>query len=60
MLEELAVLWRPDVPVEDNPAYVAKAREQDAIIEAALRRRTAHPPPPEVTDAAVAEDEPRK
>ena len=60
MLAELAVLWRPDLPVEDNPAYVAKAREQDAIVEAALRRRTAHPPPPEVTEAAVAEDEPRK
>ena len=40
MLEELAVLWRPDVPVEANPAYLAKAREQNAVIEAALKGRT--------------------
>ena len=40
MLEELAELWRPDTPIEDNPAYLAKSREQNAIIEAALRGRT--------------------
>ena len=39
MLEELAALWRPDLPVEDNPAYLAKAREQAALIETALRGR---------------------
>ena len=37
MLEELAVLWRPDMPIERNPEYLAKAREQTAVIEAALR-----------------------
>ena len=37
MLEELAALWRPDVPAEDNAAYLAKEREQYAAIEAALR-----------------------
>lgn len=37
MLAELAALWRPGVPPEDNPAYLAKEREQAATIEAALR-----------------------
>jgi monovalent cation:H+ antiporter-2, CPA2 family len=41
MLAELAALWRPDVPIEKNRAYVAKEREQTAAIEAALRRRAA-------------------
>ncbi len=47
MLEELATLWRPDLPVEDNPAYLAKAREQAAVIEAALRGRAAAPAEPD-------------
>ena len=37
MVEELAALWRPDLAVEDNPAYLAKERAQAAAIEAALR-----------------------
>jgi CPA2 family monovalent cation:H+ antiporter-2 len=37
MLAELAQLWNPDVPIERNAAYVAKAREQAGLIEAALR-----------------------
>jgi CPA2 family monovalent cation:H+ antiporter-2 len=37
MLAELAQLWDPDVPIERNAAYVAKAREQAGQIEAALR-----------------------
>ena len=47
MLEELAVLWRPDVPVEDNPAYLAKAREQAASSRppSAAAPPAARPPP---------------
>jgi CPA2 family monovalent cation:H+ antiporter-2 len=40
MLADLAVLWRPDIPVEDNDAYLAQARAQAKVIEAALRGRT--------------------
>ncbi len=39
MLAELAPLWDPDTPPERNAAYLAKARAQNAEIEAALRRR---------------------
>jgi monovalent cation:H+ antiporter-2, CPA2 family len=39
MLKELATLWDPDIPLERNPAYVAKAREQNAAIEAVLKGR---------------------
>ncbi len=38
MLAELAALWQPGVPAEENPAYQAKEREQSALIEAGLRR----------------------
>jgi CPA2 family monovalent cation:H+ antiporter-2 len=41
MLAELATLWDPAIPSERNPAYLAKAREQHAEIEAELRRRVA-------------------
>jgi CPA2 family monovalent cation:H+ antiporter-2 len=51
MLDELAVLWRPDLPVEENPAYLAKAAEQNAAIEAALRGRVAQTPPTDVSEA---------
>lgn len=37
MVEELAALWRPDVPADENAAYLAKERQQAAQIEAALR-----------------------
>jgi monovalent cation:H+ antiporter-2, CPA2 family len=37
MLAELAELWDPDVPIDRNSAYIAKAREQAATIEAAFR-----------------------
>lgn len=40
MLAELAALWDPDVPPERNPAYMKKAREQNATIEEALRGQT--------------------
>ncbi len=41
MLAELASLWNPAIPSERNAAYLAKAREQHAQIEAELRRRVA-------------------
>lgn len=41
MLAELAEIWDPDIPLEENPAYVKRAREQATEIEAALRGRMA-------------------
>jgi CPA2 family monovalent cation:H+ antiporter-2 len=38
MLDELAAVWRPDLPNDRNPAYLAKEREQAAAIESALRQ----------------------
>ncbi len=37
MLAELAELWRPDVPTEQNGPYMEKAREQHQKIAAVLR-----------------------
>jgi CPA2 family monovalent cation:H+ antiporter-2 len=45
MLAELSALWRPDVPADENPAYLAKEREQAAAIEGALRRAAAEADP---------------
>lgn len=36
---ELAALWRPGVPVEQNAAYVARAREMNKELETALVTR---------------------
>ncbi|HVL22264.1 MAG TPA: cation:proton antiporter [Amaricoccus sp.] len=38
MIEELAGLWRPDLPAAENAAFVRREREQLAAIEAKLRR----------------------
>jgi CPA2 family monovalent cation:H+ antiporter-2 len=35
-LRELASLWRPEVPVSENEAYMARARELNANLETAL------------------------
>ncbi|MGI1663476.1 monovalent cation:proton antiporter-2 (CPA2) family protein [Palleronia sp. KMU-117] len=35
-LRELADLWQPGVPVADNPAYIARSKELNAELEAAL------------------------
>ena len=35
-LRELAALWTPDVPVSENAAYVARARELDKELETEL------------------------
>lgn len=35
-LRELAQLWRPDVPIDDNAAFLARARELDRDLETAL------------------------
>jgi CPA2 family monovalent cation:H+ antiporter-2 len=39
MLRELAALWKPGVPVRDNPEYVARAREYSRGLENALLTR---------------------
>ncbi|HPG23264.1 MAG TPA: monovalent cation:proton antiporter-2 (CPA2) family protein [Amaricoccus sp.] len=43
MLAELAELWDPEKPMEENDAYIARARAQAAEIEAALRGELARP-----------------
>jgi len=43
MLAELAELWDPDIPVEQNEAYVAKAREQAEAIATILRGSLGRP-----------------
>ncbi len=48
----------PTCPIEDNPAYLAKAREQTAVIEAALRGRAASSAPPAAPERRTAR--PRK
>ena len=35
-IRELAALWRPDVPVSENPEYLARARELNSELETAL------------------------
>jgi CPA2 family monovalent cation:H+ antiporter-2 len=35
-LRALASLWRPDIPVSENTAYVERARELNAELETAL------------------------
>ncbi len=39
MLAKLAEVWDPAIPADENPVYIARAREQSAEIEAALRGR---------------------
>lgn len=41
MLAELAEVWDPEVPTDQNDAYIAKAREQTRLIEQALGGRGA-------------------
>lgn len=37
LLAQLAAVWDPEVPPDRNPAYIAKAREQAAVIAAVLQ-----------------------
>jgi glutathione-regulated potassium-efflux system protein KefB len=53
MLAELAPLWRPDLPPEQNRAYLAKEHEQYEIIAAALRGRSAAAEPAQEPAAAA-------
>lgn len=43
-MAELADLWEPGVELHDNPAYMARARELDEVLEAALIDRLSDPP----------------
>ena len=52
MLTELAPLWRPDLPEDQNQAYIAKEREQYAAIAGALRGR-GRAVPADLDDPAV-------
>lgn len=52
LLAELAEVWDPETPVDRNPAYVARAREQAAAIAAELQGRK-EPPAAAGEQAAV-------
>lgn len=55
LLAQLAAVWDPDVPPDRNPAYIAKAREQAAVIAAVLQGgKPAAPAPRETAGAAKA------
>lgn len=43
MIEDLAGLWRPDLPAAENAAFARRELEQLAAIEAKLRRPAAQP-----------------
>ncbi len=43
-LRELADVWRPDIPPEDNPEYVQLSRDLNKALENALMERFAHGP----------------
>lgn len=62
ILRELAQLWDPDVPISENQAYVARAKEADRDLETALAtkldeeerariRAGGRTPPPPTPDA---------
>ena len=57
-LRDLAALWDPNVPIADNPAYVARARELNKELETALVRSLdqeapeTDAPEPDVPDTA--------
>lgn len=43
-LRELAELWDPQMPMEDNEAYIERTRRMNQELEAALMERFAHGP----------------
>ncbi len=43
IIRELASLWNPDLPFEENKPYVAKAREQNAQLAADMQARKRRP-----------------
>ncbi|MEM9584204.1 MAG: monovalent cation:proton antiporter-2 (CPA2) family protein [Pseudomonadota bacterium] len=55
-MAELARLWDPDIPVEKNEAYIARAREMNKELETALVEALDTPADP----AAISEDDKRE
>ena len=43
-LRQLAEVWKPDIPLEENAEYIARARELNSQLETALSERFAHGP----------------
>jgi len=43
-LRELAAVWKPGVPVDENPEYIALSRDLNRHLENALMERFAHGP----------------
>ena len=50
-LREMAEVWRPDVPLDQNEAYIKRSRELNAAMENALMERFAHGPSAAPIDA---------
>ncbi len=46
MVRELAKVWKPDIPVTDNPEYLARAKELNAELETALVSELGEAPAP--------------
>ncbi len=51
-LRDLAALWKPNVPLEQNPAYLERARALNKELETALvsQDRTVQPPAPDTSE----------
>ena len=43
-LREMAEVWDPDLPLDENPAYVARSRDLNRVLENALMERFSHGP----------------
>lgn len=55
-LRELAEVWRPDLPIDQNPAYIERSRALNAAMENALMERFAAGPA--AAPIAVDDEEP--
>ncbi|MFV0385616.1 cation:proton antiporter [Paracoccus sp. (in: a-proteobacteria)] len=57
-LRELAELWDPDVPVDNNADYIRRSRELNSTLEAALMERFKDSPDDESEDEDAEEQDP--
>ena len=49
-VRDLAEVWKPDVPVDRNPEYIARARQLNRDLEVALMARFAGMPDEDAPD----------
>ena len=57
-LRELADVWEPGVPLDENPAYVERSRELSKMLENALIDRFAHGPSAAPIDSDDTDEDP--